>query len=442
MARILVADDEEGVRAFLVDTLQRDGHSVDAVSDGRAALERLETTTYQLLVTDLKMPRLDGVELTRRARSDYPDMEMLVLTAHGSVDTAVECMKLGVFDYLQKPLGSPAALRLIAQRALEHRRLRALEEMTRADVASMELTYGAPAMKPVVDALQKVAPTSATVLLVGESGTGKEVAAKTLHAASPRADRPFVAVNCAALAETLLESELFGHERGAFTGAAERRRGRIELAEGGTFFLDEVAELKPALQAKLLRVLQERRFQRVGGNQEIVADVRWIAATNRDLAQMRDSGDFREDLFHRLAVFPIHLPPLRDRVEDIIPIANALLGPIAARLGKAGLSLTEGAERALLRQRWPGNVRELANMLERAAILADKTNIDAEELFALPGSRAERPRNASPTLAEVERATILEAVARHEGNRRRVAEELGIGVRTLYDKIKRHGIDT
>jgi two-component system, NtrC family, response regulator AtoC len=284
VARILVADDEPGLRAFAAEVLQDDGHVVVQAADGVEAAQRLARESFDLLITDLKMPRLDGLALLRQARLEQPEMEVIMLTAYGSVDTAVEAMKLGAFDYLQKPIAGPAQLRLLVSRALERRQLLAARDRAVRDAPALPpLTYGDPAMIPVVEALRKVARTDASVLLLGESGTGKEVAARTLHAWSARAQRPFVAVNCASIPETLLESELFGHERGAFTGASSARRGRIELAEGGTFFLDEIGEMTPALQAKLLRVLEDRRYERVGGTRTIEADVRWIAATNRDI---------------------------------------------------------------------------------------------------------------------------------------------------------------
>ena len=436
MARILVVDDEEGLRAFLRDALAGSGHDVTGAADGEEAERLARAEVFELVVTDLKMPRKDGLSLLRDLRERDPEIEVIVLTAHGSVDSAVEAMKLGAFDYLQKPISSPAELRLIAERALERRRLRSEREIARRG-DEPPLTYGAPSMEPVVRALEKVAPTEATVLLLGESGTGKELAARAIHRGSARAHGPFVAINCAALSESLLESELFGHERGAFTGAAARRRGRLELADGGTFFLDEVGELAPALQAKLLRVLQERVFERVGGNQSIRTDVRWVAATNRDLLAMTRDGTFREDLYHRLSVFPVQLPALRDRPEDIGPMAETLLARVAADLGRPALRLDESAIRALRRARWTGNARELANALERSAILAEGPVLTETDLaFSAPGAP---PSAAEPTkLVDLEREAIRRALAEHDGNRKLAAESLGIGLRTLYDKIKRY----
>lgn len=447
MARILVVDDEEDIRSFLADALHAEGHDVAEAPDGEEAWSRLRAEGFHLVLTDLRMPRMDGMELLRRLRQTQPEVEVIVLTAHGSVDSAVEAMKLGAFEYLQKPISGPAELRLVVSRALERRSLAdAREEGVRSrEREGFRLSYGAPAMTTVEDALRKVAKTTSTVLLQGESGTGKEVAARAIHAWSPRRDGPFVAVNCAALPESLLESELFGHEKGAFTGAVDRRRGRVELADGGTFFLDEIGELKPDLQAALLRVLETRSFERVGGSQTIRVDVRWIAATNRDLRAMIAEARFRDDLYHRLSVFPIHLPPLRERRDDILPLAETLLPAIARRIGVAEPQLTPEAARHLATATWPGNVRELANALERAVILADGAPIEPAHLTA--GDAATRPSDGTTdgvtdgTLADLERAAIVRALQRWDGNRKQAAEALGIGLRTLYDKLKRYAID-
>lgn len=443
MARILVVDDEEDIRSFLADALHAEGHDVAEAPDGEAAWSRLGAEGFHLVLTDLRMPRMDGMELLRRLRQTQPEVEVVVLTAHGSVDSAVEAMKLGAFEYLQKPISGPAELRLVVSRALERRSLADAREegVRRREREDIRLSYGAPSMTAVEDALRKVAKTTSTVLLQGESGTGKEVAARAIHAWSPRREGPFVAVNCAALPESLLESELFGHEKGAFTGAVDRRRGRVELADGGTFFLDEIGELKPDLQAALLRVLENRSFERVGGSQTIRVDVRWVAATNRDLQAMIADGRFRDDLYHRLSVFPIHLPPLRERRDDILPLAETLLPAIARRIGVVEPQLTPEAARHLAAAPWPGNVRELGNALERAVILADGAPIEPTHLTTGTAGTAPSDAATDGTLADLERAAIARALQRWDGNRKQAAEALGIGLRTLYDKLKRYEID-
>jgi two-component system, NtrC family, response regulator AtoC len=462
MADLLVVDDDEAVRCFLSAVLEEEGHVVVTATDGLQALEQLRQRSFHVVLADLTMPNMDGMSLLKAIRRDYPETEVIVLTGYGSVESAVAAMKAGAFEFLEKPLASPAALTLVVDRATERRRLRAVQEI--AVVSSTPpLGYGAPAMLAAERALQKVAVTDATVLLMGESGTGKEIAARAVHDWSARAHGPFVAVNCAALSTTLLESELFGHEKGAFTGAHARQRGRIELAEGGTFFLDEVGELEPGLQARLLRVIQEKRFERVGGQQAVDANVRWIAATNRDLPAMVSEGRFREDLYHRIAVFPVTLPPLRERREDIGPLAERLLARIALSVGRPQLCLTAEAKQTLASWDWPGNVRELANVLERSAILAEEVEIRSEDLalFVLVKPRAEAPRPpaAIPALpaparpadvapiaigagfevAELaaldERARIMAALERCAGNQTRAAQLLGISRGTLVNRL-------
>jgi len=450
VAQVLVVDDEEGIREFIAEALE-DKHDVATARDADQALAALAARSFDLMLTDLKMPGLSGLELLVRAKELQPELEVIVLTAHGTVNTAVEAMKQGAFDFLQKPVSGPDELRLLSERALERRRLLADRESHERLPAEPPLSYGDKTMQRVVAALKKVARTEATVLLFGESGTGKEVAARALHAWSERASGPFVAINCAALSDNLLESELFGHEKGAFTGATAARRGRIELAAQGTFFLDEVGELKSELQAKLLRVLQEKSFERVGGSRTVRADVRWVAATNRDLAAMVKAGQFREDLYHRLAVFPIELPPLRERRDDILPLARTLLARIAANLGRRGLTLSDEAERAIVGGEWSGNVRELGNALERAAIVCEASEIGPGDLDPVPVWRSKASAEPKPLPPEaaggaveplevMERRAIERALGEVDGNRRKAAELLGIGLRTLYDKLKRYGL--
>ncbi|NUP09868.1 MAG: sigma-54-dependent Fis family transcriptional regulator [Polyangiaceae bacterium] len=446
--RVLVVDDEEGVRSFLAESLEREGHDVTQAPDVAEALRLAREEPFDVVLTDLRMPGTDGMTLVRALRSEQPDVEVIVVTAHGDVATAVEAMKLGAFDYLQKPLKGPGTVRTLVADALARRAQITGGRGTSAGAGAQtqpSLTFGAPSMKPVVDALAKVAKTGTTVLLLGESGSGKEIAARYIHATSPRAEQPFVAINCAVLTENLLESELFGHEKGSFTGAHTQRRGRIELAAGGTFFLDEVGELRPSLQAKLLRVLEERTFERLGGSTPIAADVRWVAATHRDLRSMVREGSFREDLYHRLAVFPVRLPPLRERRKDIVPLANVLLSQLSVAAGRGRAPRIDDDAMALLEQApWPGNIRELRNVLERALILCDGAVIGRDHISIegadTPPDMASASLPATGSLEELERQAIEQALSSVHGNRRLAAAKLGIGLRTLYDKLKRYGL--
>jgi two-component system response regulator AtoC len=434
VARILVVDDEEDLRAFCEAALAGAGHDVATAADGVEALDALARRRFDLVLTDLRMPRLDGEALLRQVRATYPDVAVIVLTAHGSVTKAVEAMRLGVSDFLEKPVESPGALRAAVTRALGRDPLADGSGSTET-----RLTWGAAAMTTVETALRRVAPTDATVLLQGESGVGKEVAARAIHRWSRRSAGPFAAINCASLSETLLESELFGHERGAFTGAVTQRAGHIEAASGGTFFLDEVGELAPSLQAKLLRVLQEREYTRVGGTRTLVANVRWVAATNRELLAAVSAGQFRADLYHRLSVFPVKIPALRERREDIAPLAEAIVARLRVRLGRPGLRLSSATIAALTAMPFPGNVRDLSNTLERAAILSDGDELQLDApLPEVPTMTMDAPRNSAPTLEEAELTAIRQALQRHDGNRKRAAEHLGMGLRTLYEKLKRY----
>jgi DNA-binding NtrC family response regulator len=385
---------------------------------------------------------MSGVELLERVKRDDPETTVILLTAFGTVEGAVEAMRKGAAHYLLKPLANPDELRLAVRRVLEERRLAdeavTLRQASEAVFPFGEIVAGDATMRQAIDLARSVAPADTTVLITGETGTGKELIARAVHHWSGRADRAFVAVNCAALAETLLESELFGHERGAFTGAVAQRRGRFELAHEGTLFLDEVGEMSPALQAKLLRVLEEGSFERVGGTKTVSADVRVIAATHRDLSRMV-AGGFRSDLFYRLSVFPIHLPPLRERPADILPLAEHILRNVTRRLGKRVRGFAPQANAALQGYAWPGNIRELQNVVERAVILTQGDLVPAEGLnLSAPPAPAAPP--AGKTLRELEREAIVAALAAHAGNRRQAAEQLGIGLRTLYTRLREYGI--
>jgi DNA-binding NtrC family response regulator len=372
MARILVVDDQEMMRDSLAATLARDGHEVVACGDPAAAVARLGAPgRLDLLITDLKMPKMTGIELLQESRRIRADMPVVLMTAFATVSTAVEAMKLGAYDYIQKPFDGDE-IKLLVDRTLEHSRLvrenQALRGMTEL-AAPRPLIGGGELMAQVRQKIERVARSNATVLICGESGTGKEVVARAIHNASPRRERPFLAVNCAALSENLLESELFGHEKGAFTGADKMRRGRFELADEGSLLLDEISEIAPALQAKLLRVLQESTFERVGSSVSQQVDVRVIATTNRDLEAAVEEGKFRRDLFYRLNVVPIQLPPLRQRSEDVPELCRHFLHQIARRENSPFRHMEHEAVRLLQRYPWPGNVRELQNIIERASVL-------------------------------------------------------------------------
>ncbi len=431
--RILVAEDDAAMQELLQRILADEGYAVELVDDGLAAMARLgNAPAVDLVLTDLRMPGADGVQVLEFVQQKLPGTPVVVLTAFGSIPGAVDAMRLGAFDYLSKPLPNPQALRDVLRRALD----------APAGGGSVELVARDPAMERVVEQVHKVAPRETTVLLLGESGTGKEVLARLLHEQSPRSQGPFVAVNCAALTESLLESELFGHEKGAFTGATTRHEGRFEQARSGTLFLDEVGETSPALQAKLLRVLQEKTFERVGGEKELSADVRLVAATNRDLEKSVEQGHFRQDLYYRLAVFPILIPPLRQRAADVLPLAEHFLHLLTRGPDRTAPSISDGARQALAAHAWPGNVRELQNVMERALILSGGDTLTEAELN-LPASSASGGApagGAGGTLKDMERQAIAVALDAEEGNRKRAAKRLGIALRTLQYKIKEYGL--
>jgi len=447
MAHLLVVDDEHSARTTLSLLLRKRGHHVQEADGVTAAAKCLTEEVFDLVVTDLRMPDGDGLDVLRAAKAHAPGTEVILLTAYAEWKSAKDAIRLGALDYFEKGQ-EPDELYHRIDKALAGRALRQENENLRAQLRQRYglsgLVAQAPAMHAVLDLVERVAPTDATVLILGESGTGKEVIAKAVHHASTRAVRPFVAVNCGAVPETLLESELFGYMRGAFTGATVNKLGLFEEAHGGTLFLDEIAEMPAALQVKLLRALQSGEVRRLGATQAATIDVRVIAATHGDLPTLINQGTFREDLFYRLNVIQIALPPLRERREDIPALAEHFLGRVAGKLGR-GLRLSPEAVERLLRYPWPGNVRELENAIERAAILARREEITPEDLpphvsAALQlGPSPALPRQV--TLAEAEREHILQTIERFGRNHSGAAEALGIGRTTLWRKLKEYGID-
>ncbi len=440
---VLVADDEIGVRESVGRALHREGFRVVPAEDGQAALDALRRGGVDLLLADLRMPALGGLELLRAAKLLAPEVEVIVLSGHGTVEEAVEAMKEGAYDFLTKPFGRAQLVRAIRQ-ALEHRALvlenRSLQRRLDELVGAGEIISESPPIRQVLALVKQIAPTSATVLIQGESGTGKELVARALHEGSPRRGRPFIRVNCAALPETLLESELFGYERGAFTGAAARKEGRFELADGGTLLLDEVGDLSGATQAKLLRVLQEGEFERLGGTKTLKADVRIVAATNQDLALLVKERRFREDLYYRLNVIAIEIPPLRERAEDIPLLAQHFLRVHAAKNRRELSGFTEAALARLRAYPWPGNVRELEHAVERAVILARGSLIDLADLPPAVSQAEPAPRVVpipiGMPLDEVEQRLIEETLRLTKGNKELAAKLLGIASRTIYRKLK------
>ena len=448
-ATLLIADDDPGLRESLERTLTREGYRVILASDGRGALERLQGGGIDLVVTDLKMPGLTGIEVLRAAKAIAPDVDVILLTAFGTVEEAVKAMKEGAYDFLTKPFQRAQVLRLIRQ-ALERRELiqqnRALQQRL-DDLLRQGVVIGSsPAFRRMMTLVEQVADSSATVLVQGESGTGKELVASAIHQRSARRKGPFVAVNCAALPETLLESELFGYEKGAFTGAAARKEGRFELADGGTLFLDEVADLSPVTQPKILRVLQEGEFERLGATKSIRVDVRIVAATNQDLGHMVKEKRFREDLYYRLNVITLNVPPLRERREDVRVLAQHFLRIYAAKNNRTLEGFTDEAMRRLEAYAWPGNVRELENVVERGVVLARGALMDTGELpeeiaGATPLPEGVLTVRIGTPLAEVG-ARLLDATLRAtKGNKTLTAKLLGIDPRTVSRKLERQDGD-
>ena len=448
-ATLLVADDDPGLRESLERTLTREGYRVVLASDGRAALERVQAGGVDLIVTDLKMPGLTGLELLRAAKAIMPDVDVILLTAFGTVEEAVQAMKDGAYDFLTKPFRREQLIKLI-DKALERRDLieqnRALKKQLEDLRAKGQMIGASPSWRRMLTLVEQTADSSATILIQGESGTGKELVARTIHERSARRNGPFVAVNCAALPETLLESELFGYEKGAFTGAAARKEGRFELANGGTLFLDEVGDLSLVTQPKILRVLQEGEFERLGGTRTLQVDVRIVAATNQDVAAMVKEKRFREDLYYRLNVITIRVPPLREHPEDIRVLAQHYLRVYGAKNGRKLEGFTGEAIDRLEAYAWPGNVRELENLIERSVLLARKDRIDAEDLPEEVMGVKRPPRDAileliGTPLADIEQRLLVETLRITGGNKTQAAKLLGIDVRTVARKLERRGDD-
>jgi DNA-binding NtrC family response regulator len=443
---ILVADDEKNIREGLCEALALDGYEVAGAADGQEALDMVNRGAVDLLITDLKMPRLSGEELLRKAAAQFPTMPVIILTGHGTIESAVQAMHDGAYDFLTKPVNLDR-LSLLVKRALATRELalqnRVMQEELERRSGFASIIGRSAEMRHVFEMVRQVAPTRSSVLITGESGSGKEMIAEALHYNSPRKDRPFIKLHCAALTESLLESELFGHEKGAFTGAVARKRGRFELANLGTLFLDEIGEINQNVQIKLLRVLEEKRFERVGGEETIEVDVRLIAATNRNLKEAIADGSFREDLYYRLNVVNIAMPPLRERKEDIPLLTAAFLKEFSQENGKPIEGIDPKARAALYSYSWPGNVRQLRNSMESAVVLCKSSLITLDDLP--PNVRGESGEEAlrlplGASLAEVEKEVIRSTLARESGNKSRTAEILGIGRKTLHRKIEEYGL--
>jgi DNA-binding NtrC family response regulator len=447
--RVLIVEDEAATRAGLTELVRKWGFAAESAADGEEALKLVTSFRPAIIVSDLAMPRMNGLELLQALKSDAEAQHLtfILLTAHGSVDTAVQAVKEGAEDYLTKPV-DPARLRRLLERIAELNAQKRANLVLRRQLREKG-TFGrivghSPSMRSIYQVIEQAAPTPASVLIIGESGTGKELVAQTIHQLSPRIDAPFVGINCAAIPETLLESEIFGHERGAFTGAVDRRAGCFELADRGTIFLDEIAEMVPVTQVKLLRVLQERRFRRLGGRMEQEVDVRVLAATNMNPHDAIRDGKLRDDLFYRLNVFTIELPSLRERKEDLPLLIQTFLDEFNARDGRHIRAVTPEAMRMLEVYDWPGNVRELRNVMERATILARGELIEPQHLprFTAPARANESSTNRltmapGMTVDEAERRLILATVEAAGGNKTRAAEMLGISLKTLHNKLNR-----
>ena len=446
--RVLIVEDDNAARSGLTELVRTWGFLTDSAADGEEGLQKVSQFRPSIILTDLVMPRRTGLELLEAVREVDPGIAVILLTAQGTVETAVEAIRNGAYDYLTKPV-DPQRLRILLDKAAERqhtmREVQVLRRNLRDKGAFGKMIGASPEMRRIYQVVEQAAPTTASVLITGESGTGKELVAQTIHQLSPRAKMPYVAVNCAAIPETLLESEIFGHEKGAFTGAIDRRQGVFELADRGTIFLDEISEMTPQTQVKLLRVLQERSFRRLGGRTETPVDVRVIAATNVDPLQAVRDGKLREDLYYRLNVFSMALPPLRDRKGDLPLLAQAFLAEFADRNNKQAKAVSADTMRRLEQYHWPGNVRELRNVMERATILAEGDFIEPKHLPPL-GLAAQVPSGsqvsleAGITVEEAERRLIILTLEHTNDNKTRAAEILGISLKTLHNKLNRLGL--
>jgi len=443
--RVLIVEDEPSTRLGLTELVRTWGFTTDNAADGQEALEKITSFRPSIIITDLVMPRMGGLELLRALKEEGTAITTVLLTAQGTVETAVEAIKEGAYDYLTKPI-EPQRLKILLDKIVERqdtlREVKVLRKQLREHGTFGKMIGNSPLMRKVYQVIEQAAPTSASVLISGESGTGKELVAQTIHQLSPRAQGPFVPINCAAIPETLLESEIFGHEKGAFTGASDRREGCFELADRGTLFLDEIAEMTPSTQVKLLRVLQERKFRRVGGRNEQSVDVRVIAATNINPADAVKNGKLREDLYYRLNVFAMELPPLRQRKDDLSLLIQSFLAEFSERNHKTVTAVEPSAMRILEQYNWPGNIREVRNVIERAVILAHGEFIDVKQL---PPLVTESPDVVKPTVSlepgttveEAERRLILMTLEHTRDNKTRAAEILGISLKTLHNKLNR-----
>lgn len=450
--KILLVEDKDSLRQMLSTAIKKAGYAVDEASDGNIAVEKIKKQPYSLVLTDLRLPTLSGLEILTTQKEIDPTIPVLIMTAYGTIEEAVQAMKQGAFDFVPKPVDI-SHLFLLIERALEQRRLLLenilLKEEVQRSYGIPKIIGESPAIQTVSREIQRVAPTEATVLLTGESGTGKEVFSRAVHQLSPRRDKPFVTVNCAAIPATLIENELFGHEKGSYTGAFTRKIGKFELADQGTIFLDEIGELHLSVQAKVLRVIEEQCFERIGGLETIRVNARVVAATNRNLQDLVGKKEFREDLFFRLSVFPIHIPPLRERMSDIRPLAQFFVDKFSRELHRQGLQLSPEAARSLEEYSWPGNVRELQNTIERAVILADGKSIQPKDLnFAFEkGKRSDdfvHFLDMSGSLSDVagratraaERVKIRQALELSNWNKTAAAEMLAVSYKTLLNKVK------